>query len=86
MYNVLEIKSRYRRQENQMIREQFDSKSEAKEAAQNICAQFNVKTFVYWFPRAIPRRGAVVDAEGAAQYQGQAWAELIFTCSADGGQ
>ena len=68
-------------QEIQMIREQFESKSEAKDAAKNICTHFKCKTFVYWFPLAIPRRGVVVDAEEAVQYQGRAWAELILTCS-----
>jgi hypothetical protein len=65
---------------NQMIREQFESKGEAIEASKNICAQSKVKIFVYWFPRAIPRRGVVVDVEGAVKYQEQAWAQLIFTC------
>ena len=64
-----------------MIREQFDSQREATEAAKNICAQSGCKTFVYWFPRAIPRRGVVVDAEGAVQYQGQEWAQLILVCN-----
>jgi len=64
-----------------MIREQFTEKSEATEAAKNICAQSGGKTFVYWFPRAIPRRGVVVDAEGAVQYQGQEWAQLILVCN-----
>ena len=84
MYNSFVNESRYQRQEIQMIREQFDSKSEAIEAAKNICVQFNCKTFVYWLPRAIPRRGVVVDVEGAAKYQGQAWAQLIFTATIGG--
>lgn len=63
------------------ISEQFESKSEGIEAAKYICSQYNVKTFVYWFPRAIPPRGRVVDAKGAEKYQGQDYAKLIFTCS-----
>ncbi len=64
-----------------MIEEQFESKREGIEAAKNICAQTERKIFVFDFPRAIPRRVAVVDVAGAAQYQGRDWAKLIFTCS-----
>lgn len=64
-----------------MIKEQFDSKSETTGAAKLICAQQKCKIFVYGFPRAIPRRWVVVDAEGAQQYVGKDWAELILTCT-----